>query len=455
MVSKNQPTNTFMDEIRPLLFLALPLIAAGLAQMGMDVVDTLMMGRLGPNTLASGALGSAIFGSLLMMSIGIISAVGVLAARAYGAENLPRIEKIVRQGLWAALVLSVPVALIMWFAPWFLQKIGEDRAIIAGTSAFLHGLVWGVFPGLAFMTLREFVCALSRPRIVMIISALAIPLNALFNYILMYGKWGFPVLGIAGIGISTSLVEWIIFAAIAVYITRSHIFRHYKVFAVFEWLDKHLLKEILSIGTPLAILYGFEVGLFSVTTLMMGFFGPIALAAHLIALQSTSVAFMLPMGISQATSVRVSLAMGAKKRTRAKHAAYAGIVLGLGSAAIAACCFWLIPKPIIALFLDLHAPQNQAVVKLTILFLSIAAIFELMDALQVIMTGILRALKDTVMPMLLGLLSYWCVGLSAGYGLAFSLNLGGTGLWWGLAIGITVSAILLLWRFHFSIKVRN
>lgn len=442
-------------EARQLLLLALPLITAALAQMGMEIVDTLMMGRLGPEALASGSLGSAIFLFLLVVSIGVVTAVGVLVARHIGAGEIHAATKVFHQSVWLVLVLSVPVIGVMWYVSKFLLAIGEQPDIVVGTQAFLHGLAWGVFPALGFFALREFVSAVSQPRVIMIVSIAAIPLNALANYVLMYGKLGFPAWGIAGIGYASSLIEWLMFIALVSYVFWHSTFTGYRVFRQFEPPKWSIVKEIFNLGLPVGILYGFETGMFSIATVMMGYFGVQSLAAHQIALQSLSVAFMPSMGFSQATAVRVSQALGANNRGKAKRAAYVGIFLSLVSASIMAICFWLFPKPIIALFINIRKAHNQSVIYLATAFLGICAIFEMLDALQVIMTGILRGLKDTVTPMLLGLLSYWCVGLGAAYWLAFRFKLEGTGIWWGLAIGITVSAALLVWRFESSIRTRG
>lgn len=342
----------FFAEIRLSLLLAIPLIAAALAQMGIELVDTLMMGRLGPTALAAGSLGSAIFIFLIVIGIGLITSLGVLIARAYGAGDSNAIRRIMRQGVWLTIIVSLPGMLIMWFSPDFLLKIGEDPLVVAGTAAFLRAEVWGFLPAVGFFALRELVSALSKPRIVMIVAISAIPMAAIANYILMYGKLGFPALGIAGIGYATSLVEWISLIALVICVTWHPYFRKYRIYQKIDKPHFKILKELIRLGAPVGVLYGLEAGLFSIATLMMGFFGPAALAAHQIALQSLSVAFMPSLGISQAAAVRVSQEMGARKPKNAKRAAHVSILIGVMFASIAACCFWLIPKPIISLFIN-------------------------------------------------------------------------------------------------------
>lgn len=440
--------NSLLQELKATAKLAAPLVATGLAQMGMEIVDVVMMGRLGPGALAAGALGWAIFMALLVVCMGMVTSIGVLTARAYGVKDFQLVSRVTRQGLWLVLMISIPCLLILWGAAPFLLFIGENPLIVLEAKGFIVALSWGIIPAVGFFALRELVSALAMPRIVMVISIFAIPLNALANYILMYGKLGFPELGLVGIGYASSLVEWVSFLFLVLYVWLKPQLKPYRIFTQIDMPRRSLLKEIFKLGWPMGALFGFEVGLFSITTLMMGFFGAISLAAHQIAFQAMSVAFMLPLGISQATAVRVGHAAGAGQMKQAKKAAYSGIILGFAFATLAALVFWIFPQPITHLFINLEVEKNQPVLAFATVFLGIAAVFTIMDALQVIMTGILRGFKDTFMPMLLGLMSYWIIGLGSGYLLAFVFQWQGAGLWWGLAIGITASGLLLLLRFE-------
>lgn len=298
-------------------------------------------------------------------------------------------------------------------------------------------------PGLGYIALREFITAISKPRIVIAISLSAIPLNALGNYILMFGKLGLPALGIFGVGLATALVDLLMFLALALYITFHPHFREYKIFR-FERPHWDILSKIIRIGLPVGINFGIEEGLFMVVGLLMGYLGVVALAAHQIAIQCMTVAIMIPIGIAQATAIRVSQSMGAHHNTEnILGRAYIGIFCGIILSFIAATIFWLFPYSLATSFLDPNISANKPVIALAIKLLAIAALFHIVDAVQLITNGALRGLQDTFAPMLFGLISFWIIGIGSGYIMAFKLKMGAAGLWWGLALGVTVSAILL------------
>lgn len=439
------------NEINLTIRLASPLIAALLAQTTMELVNSLMLGQLGPEALAAGGLGMALFFMLMVICVGLLNAAGVLIARSYGAGNHSEINIIISQAIYLAGFLGVICMGFLWFVPQFLLWIGEEPEIVTGASLFLHALLWGFPPLLVFFALREFVAALSFTRIIMILSLCITPLTALGNYILMYGKFGLPALGIAGIGYSTAGLEWCLVIAMLYYIFKNNTLNPY----IYRGLQPIIWKkigEIIKLGVPVSMTMGFEVGLFSVTTLMMGYFGAVALAAHQIALQCATFAFMFPLGLAQATAIRVGQTLGAGSVMRAKYAGYAGLILGVVIAIITAIICLSFPTVLIGLFISTNKPNHEVLITSAVSFLGVMALFQLFDAVQVIMNGALRGLKDTFVPMWLGLLSYWLTGLISGYCLAFIFHLGGIGLWWGLGLGIGVSAILLILRFIHRMK---
>lgn len=433
------------------LTLASPLIAALLAQTTMEIVNALMLGRLGPLQLAAGSLGIAVFFMMLVLCIGLFSASGVLIARSYGSGQHLAISQIISQSIYLAIFLGIACMCLLWYVPTILLLIGEQPEIVSLSAQFLQGLLWGMPPLLMFIALREFVSAMSYTKIIMLLSLCAAPLTALGNYVLIYGKLGFPALGISGIGYSTAFMQWCLLLAMLMFIYKNKKLKPY-LFNHFQPLMIKHFWEMIRLGTPVSVTMGLEAGLFSVTTLLMGYFGAISLASHQIALQCATFAFMFPLGIAQATAIRVGQSRGAENVQQAKYAGYAGLFLGIGAASLTAFIFLAFPMTLIHFFISTDAPDYRILVTTAVHFLWVMTLFQLLDAIQVIMSGALRGLKDTFVPMWLGLLSYWVSGLISGYYLAFVLKLGGIGLWWGLGIGIGVSGILLLLRFVQRIK---
>lgn len=439
-------------EIQHTISLAGPLILAQLAQMSMSFVDTIMVGWLGSQQLAGIALGSAIFYPAVIISLGILMAVSPMVSQGYGTGDELAVGRAVRQGLWLGTFLAVPACVVMWKGVSLLSWMGQEEETVLLAKGYLDATVWGVAPLLWFAVLRHFVEGLSRPRGVMMITIGAVVLNMGANYVLMYGRLGFPALGLAGCGWASTLVFWSMLLVMVSFIGRNKGLRLYRVFSRLSKPDWHYFSEILKIGWPIGVMQGLEVGLFAATAFLMGLFGTAVLAAHQIALQCVAYAFMVPLGLSLAVSVRVGQAIGRKDLQAARRSGYVGIGLGASLTIITAICFWTLRRSIISLFLDVDSTASAEIVPKAIALLGVAAAFQVFDGVQVTAAGALRGLKDTRAPMIVALIAYWCVGLSSGYVLGFELDWDGVGLWYGLAVGLTTAAILLSWRFSRQIN---
>lgn len=450
-------------EVKQCLQLALPLAVAQLAQSATGFVDTVMMGWLGSQTIAAGGLGAASFGFCLLVTSGIVSAVSPLVAEAYGANQTERIRQIVQQGLWLAVLLSIPITLLLWNGSSLLRLLGQDLELVAMTDRYLKAIAWGFLPGLGFAVLRSFVAALSRPRPVMLVVFCGTLLNIVANYGLMFGKFGLPTLGLAGIGWASTLSLWSMFIALVIYIAKQAPFQQYKIFAKSsdrpipatspkKWqLDQEphqIFWEIARIGLPIGGLLTVEAGLFTVVTFLVGYLGPMPLAAHQIALQMAHLSFQMAIGVALATTVRVGQLAGKNNSAGVRLAGYVGMAIGSLCMGSLGLLFWLAPQQIISLYLDNTNPANAEVIALASQLLGVAAIFQFVDGIQVTAAGALRGLKDTRIPMLIGFVAYWCIGLTTGCILGLWFNGGAFGLWWGLAIGLAVAAIVLTRRFN-------
>ena len=440
--------HTLRTEIRQTLVLAAPLVLTQLAQISMGFVDTVMVGRLGAGDLAGVALGSSVFFTLLMVCMGVVLAVGPMVSQAHGAEDTEPMGRSVRQGLWLGLAMAIPAVALLWNIAPVLRLLGQEEATIVRTQAYLRAIAWGFLPFLWFVVLRSFVEGVSRPRPVTLIAFVGVGLNVAANYVLMYGKLGFPALGLVGTGWASTLVYWTMFGLLLLYVQGKHDFRSYHLFARLGKPDWHYFRELFRIGWPIGASLGIESGLFMITVMMMGWISTTALAAHQVAIQCAAFTFMVPLGIGLATSVRVGQAAGRGDAAGVRRAGGVGIGLAALVMLGAAVAFWTVPRAIVSLYLDLGDPANDAVVATAVALLGVAAVFQVFDGVQVAASGALRGLKDTRVPMLIGLFSYWGVGLVGGYVLGFVLGLGPTGLWWGLVLGLGTAAVLLGRRFH-------
>ena len=432
-------------EIANLLKLALPLILAQLAQNTLGFVDTLMVGRLGSGALAGIALGSTVFHFFLIIMTGVLLAVSPLVSQAHGASDQEAAARAVRQGLWLGLVLFVPTFVLLWNIEPLLLRLGQDAETSALSSRYLRAIAWGLLPALGTTALRGFLEGLAVTRPIMVFSFIGLGLNVVANNILMFGRFGAPALGLVGTGYASSLVYFSVFAMTAAYIAFHY--GGYRIFSRLRVPDFGMFRELLKVGVPIGLTLGFEVSMFSAMTFFMGLLGAAQLAAHQIALQSASITFMVPLGLSIATSVRVGQAAGRGDLRVARRAGYAGMVSSLFFMVLSALMFWFLPRFVTGLYLDVSDPANAEVISLAAAFLAIAAMFQLFDGLQVSASGALRGLKDTRVPMLITLFAYWFVGIGSGAFLGFAARLGGRGLWLGLVIGLAVAAVLLAWRF--------
>ena len=440
-------SSTF-KELRLCLRLAVPLAAAQLTHVATSFVDTVMMGQLGSDVLAGGALGAATFSFMSVVFGGVISAVSPLVAEAFGREQPDQMRRIFWQGIGLAIGLSPISMLVLGQATHWLPLLGQNPAILTITLAYLQVILWGSLPALLFVVLRSFITALGHTRIVMLAVLLGTAVNIIGNYGLALGHWGLPALGVKGIALASVLSFGIKVLCMGGYLIWRPEFRQCRLFSQWPQFSSPVFSELLRVGLPIGGLAAMEGGMFTVVTILMGQFGVVVLAAHQIALQTISLTFMVPMGISMAATIRVGQLLGQKQLRTARKAGFVAIALGGAFMTLMALLLWGAPGAIVSLYLNVNDPDNQIVIQAAQGLLGVAAVFQLVDGIQVAALGALRGLRDTRIPFLIGFLAYWCLGLPGGYALARRLGWGGNGLWWGLALGLLFSAITLSWRFN-------
>lgn len=439
---------SYRQEIIATLLLAAPIVVTQLAHISMGFVDTIMVGRLGPSELAGVALGNTIFFTATIFCMGVVLSVGPMVSQAFGAGRGDPIGRSVRQGLWLSAALTVPAVIFIWNADLLLRLLGQEPESIERAVSYLHAIVWGVFAFIGFAALRSFCEAVSRPRPITIIALIGVGVNVLANYVLMYGHWGFPELGLVGTGWASTVAYWSTFLLVIGYVLFNSEFDAYHIFSRLGRPDPAYFMRLVRIGWSIGGSMAVEMSLFMVTVMMMGWIGTGQLAAHQVAIQCAAFTFMVPLGIGMATSVRVGYAVGAGDPERVFRAGMSGIVLSVSFMMMTAILFWTIPRVIISLYLDMDSALNAPVIEIAVTLLGIAAVFQVFDGLQVAGMGALRGLKDTRRPMVLAMVAYWPIGFTASYVLAFPLGLEEVGLWWGLVVGLGAAGIMIAVRFY-------
>lgn len=439
----------WLSEGRAMLVLAWPIILTNLAQMALNTTDVVMMGWLSPEALAAGALGFNLYFPLAIFGIGLVSAVAPMVARELGVRrsSVRDVRRTVRQGFWAAAMLSVPAWILLWFTEPILKAIGQEPALAEGAAQYMRALQWAYLPFLLFVTLRSFVTALERPLWAFVIVGIAVPVNALADWLLIFGKFGFPRLELVGAGLATTIVSTLMFAGLAALTLADRKFRRYSIFGRFWRPDWPRLRALWRLGLPIAVTLVFEVSIFGAAVFLMGLVGQNALAAHAIALQIASVSFMVPLGFSQAVTVRVGRAFGAGDPDGIARAGWTAYAMGVTFMGLMALVMVLAPHLLVGMFLDLSRPENAPVVSLAVTFLMFAALFQVVDGAQAVGAGMLRGLHDTTVPMIYAAIGYWGIGMPLGVVLAFPMGWAGSGIWMGLAAGLTAVAVLMTWRW--------
>ncbi|HHO55436.1 MAG TPA: MATE family efflux transporter [Trueperaceae bacterium] len=440
----------YLIEAKKLIALGLPLILAQLAQVSLGFTDTLMVGRLGKDALAAIALASSYYFTSFIIFMGVLIAIGPVVGQAIGANDDDASARAVRQGLWLAVLMAPFAITLLLLAKFIFLKIGQNPEIVAFSYAYLKAMAWGILPALMFVALRSLLEGSANTKPIFIFALISVAVNVFFNYLLIFGNLGFPKLGLVGSAYASSIVNWLSFLFMSIYVSKAY--KKLEIFAKLRQPDYKTLKEIMRLGVPISMSIGAEVGLFTAAAMLMGLLGKDQLAAHQIALQTASITFMVPLGLSIAISIRVGQAVGRNDYLAARHSGVVGIIVSTIFMAFTALSFWFLPKQIVSLYLDASSPENLVVAKYAMSFLSVAAMFQLFDGLQVSATGALRGFKDTEVPMFITIFAYWLIGLSGSAILAFWANLGGRGLWLGLVLGLGVSALLLNIRFFILSK---
>ncbi|WP_422344435.1 MATE family efflux transporter [Parasphingorhabdus sp.] len=441
--------NPWRREASTTLKLAWPLILSNLTMALIGATDVLMIGWLGARELAAATLGFNLAMSCAIFCMGLVTASAPMMASEIGrmGHSVRDVRRTFRQAIWAAVTVIIPFWVLLWNTESILVYFGQQPDLARNAGLYISAYMWSILPFLCFIILRNFVSALEQPVWALIISVIAVLANALFNYALIFGKFGVPAFGVIGAGIGSVMTNVLMFGGLALVVVLHKRFRRYHLFGRFWRADWQRYRALWKLGLPIAVTMGLEGSVFGIAALLMGLINAESVAAHAIALQLASLSFMVPMGLGQAATVRVGIQYGRKDHAGIARAGWVSFVLGTTFMAAMALLFVLAPDFLIAIFIDANAPGNEKVAALAVSFLAIAAIFQIVDGAQVVGAGMLRGLHDTTVPMLFALMGYWFIGIGVGAGLAFWQGWEGIGVWTGLASGLGIVAVLMLMRW--------
>lgn len=447
-ISPAVPHGAWRREIRATIALAWPLILSNLTMALIQATDVVLMGWLGARQLAASALGLNLTFAFSLICLGLVTASSPLMATALGAKlrSVKDVRRTYRQSFWLIGTVTLPVWLILWNSEGLILTLGQEPALARDAQTFLHGYMWSMLPFLLFQAMRNFVAALERPGWVLAISLTGIALNAFLSWALIFGHFGLPALGIFGGGLGSSIVWMLLAAMLAIVIATDRQFRRFHLFGRFWKPDWPRYRKLWRLGLPIGLAMGFEGGVFSAAAYLMGLIGAESVAAHAVALQIAAISFMVPWGLAQAATVRVGLALGRRDAAAITRAGWTAWTLGVAFMGLMALVMWSIPRELITIFLD-DTPANAPVIGLAVSFLVIAAIFQIADGAQVVAAGMLRGLHDTRVPMIFTFVGYWGIGIGIGAWLAFAKGWQGQGIWTGLAVGLAIVAVLMMWRW--------
>ena len=440
-------------EVRALLGLAFPIIISQVATTAMGFVDAVMAGRVGPRDLAAVALGNSIWIPVFLLMLGILLATTPKVAQRFGANSHQEIGPIVRQALWLALITGLCAAFILLAAEPLLHLMNVAPDLIEPCMGYLHGIASGMPAAGLYCVLRNFSDGLGRTRPSMVLGLCALALNIPINYVFIYGHLGVPAMGGVGCGWATAIVMWFMALGMVAWTWRGAVYQSSRVYSHFEWPQWAIIKRLLSVGLPIGIAVFAESSIFAVIALLIGSLGATVVAGHQIALNFSSLVFMIPYSLGMAITVRVGQALGRQQPREARFVAGVGMGTALVWACISASLILLLRQQIATVY-----TADPMVIEVATMLLMFAALYQFSDVIQVTAAGALRGYQDTRVTMILTLFAYWGIGLPVGYALGLTDWLGPangpSGLWQGLIVGLTCAALMLSVRLTRSAKKR-
>lgn len=438
---------SFAQHIRAVLVLGLPLVGSHLAQFSVHLVDTIMLGWYGVEALAASVLATSFFFVFFIMGAGFAFAVMPMVAEASSKNDSVRVRRVTRMGMWLSIAYAlVFLPLMIWSRP-VLEALGQEPSLAEGAQQYLRIAGFGLFPSLLIMSLKNYLSALERTAPVLWLTVAGVFVNSALNYVLIFGNFGAPEMGLRGAALASVITQVLTLIAMGYYVAVAQGVREHEIFVRWWRSDKEAAGEVFRLGWPIGLTNLAESGMFSASALIIGMIGTLSLAAHGIALQIAATTFMVHLGLSQAATVRAGRALGREDWPGMAMGARAAFVLSMGMVALSVVVFVGMPEVLMSGFLSPDDPNRTAILAVGVGLLAMAALFQLVDAGQVMFLGLLRGVQDTQVPMWIAAFSYWLIGIPASYLLGIYFEWGAVGVWGGLVVGLALATALLGYRW--------
>ncbi len=437
-------------EIKENLSISVPLIAAQLIYALSSFLGTAFVAQLGEDALAASILVSIVWASLSMLFFGILNSVSVLVSHQYGAKNYSAISQIMGQSFWLGAIMTVLLTFVLLSLPIFMHWSSQPPTVLALANTYIFSLIWTI-PGLVILVIIEqFLAGINRAKLVLRISMLIVPIEIPLIYALVFGKFGFPNCGVAGIGYGFAITYTLTTVLLVWYLLVSAKYRPFKIFGALNEWNMHYMKELMRVGTPMGFMHVIEISAFAVATFWIAQFGTTLLAAHQIVIQYLSFVITMVFAMSQAVTIRVGHAVGLQDEHSVRYSYHAGVLISTVCILFVTVGFVLIPEMFVRL--DIHNLAEKKLIHEASALLSICGILLIFDNFRIVGFGALRGLKDTRFSMFASLFSFWFVALGVSYLLGFHFRLGGCGIWYGLVVGIASGALIVFLRMRDILK---
>lgn len=440
-------STNYLNNYKATFLLAYPVVLSQLGHIMVGVVDTAMVGQIGTVQQAAVALSNSLYTLVLVFGLGVSYGITPLVAAADSSKNTEESAALLKHSIIINTVLGILLFLLLLTISPVLNLFNQKQEVVDLAIPFLNVMMLGMIPLCIFSGFKQFTEGLSFTRIAMWITIGSNLLNVLLNYLMIFGHWGFPKMGLMGSCWASFISRVAMALAMFAYVYYNKHFKKYWVEFNFKNISKDLTKKILGIGIPSGLQWVFEVGAFAFAVVMIGWISPDAQAAHQIALSIAATTYMMASGLSAAASVRVGNQLGLKSREGVRTAGFSAFAMVLIFMGIMAMLFILLNN-----FLPTLFSKEGNVISIASTLIIIAAFFQLSDGIQVVGLGALRGVKDVKIPTIITLIAYWAIGLPMSYFLGFKMNLGVQGIWYGLSLGLTVAAVFLFWRFNYVSK---